>query len=321
VVPVVDCVDSDWTGGDIDYGEGPSGGDPDLTTATRALRGVRWSDVVAVDGARSGVIRDGRAVFSALWSTSTSGGWLLTHYEACIADGVGFRPFGLRRDAMAEVVVDDGVRVRSLPTVDAASEKYEPLLVRGDRVFIVDGPTSADGYDWYLVQALPGEQCCGPFGWVASASRDGEIWIDDIAQERCPLLPDDARQLGVTPDELLVHCFGGSELSFELDANVYCLPEDVRAIEPAWFGMGCGLLSGDACGSCGVALAVDPEYGALRREEPARWSFRGHFDDPAADGCRATAPIVGDPSRAQIIHRCRTTFVLTSLEWLGPGEF
>jgi hypothetical protein len=84
--------------------------------------------------------------------------------------------------------------------------------------------------------------------------------------------------------------------------------------------MGCGLLSGDACGSCGVALAVDPEYGALPREEPGRWSFRGHFDDPAAAGCRATAPVVGDPSPAQIVHRCRTTFVLTWLEWLGPGE-
>jgi hypothetical protein len=319
VVPPLDCT-GDVTGGDIDYIPDASGGNRDLAAATRELRGVRWSDTVAVDGARSGVIRDGRGVFSGGWDQSTSGGWLMFQYQACVDDGVGLPPFGLRRDAVAEVVVDGGVRVRSLPTVDAASLKYEPLLVRGERVFVVDGPTQADGYDWYLVQALPGGDPGGPFGWVAAASRDGETWIDDVAETPCPSLPDDALQLSVTAEEVLLYCFGGSELAFELDANVYCLAADAVPIEPAWMGDGCEYLSGDACGSCGIPVAVEPQFGLLPGEELARWSFRGHFDDPAAASCRLVSPVAGDPVPELVVHRCRTTFVLTSLIRVGAAS-
>jgi hypothetical protein len=307
---------------DVDYPEDASGGNPDLEAATRELRGVRWSDTIAVDGFRSGVIRDGRGIFSGLWFRSTSGGWLLSAYDICGGEDVPvWAPFGLVRDAMAEVVVDGGVRVRSLPTVDPSSVKYEPLLVRGDEVFIVDGPVSADGYEWYLVQSLPGGTSGGPFGWVAAASRDGETWIDDLGGPDCPSLPGDARRLGVLPEELLVHCYGGTERTFELDANVYCLQPEGPAIEPAWLGMGCGLLSGDACGSCGIPIAVDPQFGMLPREELARWSFAGHFDDPAAATCRLAAPSgIDDPSPELVVHRCRTTFVLTSLVRLGDAS-
>jgi hypothetical protein len=318
-VPELQCL-GDLTGADIDYIPDFSGGNPDLAAATRELRGVRWSDVVAVDGSRSGVVRDGRGIFAGRWDQSRSGGWLMYQYEACFDDGVGLRPNGLRRDAVAEVVVDGGVRVRSLPTVDPASLKYEPLLVRGDEVFIVDGPTKADGYVWYLVQALPGDEPGGPFGWVAAASRDGETWIDDVAGTDCPSLPDDAARLGVLPEELLIHCFGGSELSFEHDANVYCLPADAPPIEPAWLSSGCGYLSGDACGWCGLNLAIEPGTGVLPTEQVAHWSVRGHFDDPAAASCRATGPIVGDPSAEAIVFACRTTFVLTSLLRLGDAS-
>jgi hypothetical protein len=318
VLPTLDCT-GDLAGADIDYVPDFSGGNADLATATRELRGVRWSDVVAVEGSRSSVIRDGRGIFTGRWDQSASGGWLMFQYEACFDDGVGLRPWGLHRDAVAEVVVNGGVRVRSLPTVDPASMRYEPLLDRGDEVFIVDGPTSADGYDWLLVQSFhDGEP--GPFGWVAAAGRDGEVWIDDFELADCPVLPDDVDRLGVFREELLIHCFGGAELAFEHDANVFCLDQDALPVDPVWLASGCGYLSGDACGSCGLNLAVMPGWGTLPAEQPGRWALRGHFDDPAADGCRATAPIVGDPSPAQIIHRCRTTFVLTWLEWLGPSE-
>ncbi len=182
-VDEVDC-DGDVTGGDLDYGPEATGGDPDLVAATRVLRGVRWSDVLAVEGDRSGVVRDGRTVFVGSWFRSKSGGWLIHQYDACRDADVGLgRPRGLVRDAMAEVVVDGGVRVRSLPTVDAMSIKYEPLLSRGESLFVVDGPVTADGYDWYLVQALQGIDR-GPFGWVAAASREGETWIDDLEEVR-----------------------------------------------------------------------------------------------------------------------------------------
>jgi len=204
------------TGADIDYVADATGGSPDLDAATRALRGVRPSDVIAVEGDRSGVVRDGRAVFVGRWFSSTSGGWLLSQFEACGDSEISFGPpRALVPDAMAEVIVDGGVRVRSLPTVDTASIKYEPLLRRGDALFIVGGPVAADGYDWYLVQSLVGGADRvgegGPFGWVAAASRDGEPWIDDASDQRCPRIPEDAFELSVLPEELLLHCFGGSE--------------------------------------------------------------------------------------------------------------
>jgi len=315
----LDC--GDVTGGDIDSGPDASGGNPDLAAATRALRDVRLTDVVEVDGDHSSVLRDGRRVFIGSWSKSVSGGWLLFHYTACLETGVGFQPFGLRPDAMAAVVVDGGVRVRSLPTVDSTSIKYEPLLARGDEVFVIDGPVQADGYDWYLVKSFPEGSPDGSFGWVAAGGRDGEIWIEDWAPSECPALPRDAPQLGVILDELLVHCFGGSELSFELDSSISCRASELSPIEPVWMSVDCSSLSGDACGWCGLPLAADPQYGTLPVGESALWAFRGHFDDPVAATCRLVAPeSSSDPSPEAVIHRCRTMFVVTSLTRLGPGS-
>ena len=212
VVPPLDCT-GDVTAADIDYVADASGGNRDLAAATRELRGVRWSDTVAVDGARSGVIRDGRGVFSGAWDQSTSGGWLMYQYEACVDDGVGSRPFGLRRDAVAEVVVDGGVRVRSLPTVDTASLSTSPSSCAGT------GPSSLKARPGRRLRLVPHPGATsggagGPFGWVAAASRDGETWIDDVAETPCPSLPGDAWQFGGTAEEILLHCFGGSELAF-----------------------------------------------------------------------------------------------------------
>ena len=310
------------TTGDIDYVADVGGGLPDLEAATRALRGVLGTDVIAIEGNRSGVVRAGRVVATGEWFRSRTRGWLLSSLSACGDAGISLGPpRGLVRDAIAEVAVD-GLRVRGLPNTSEDSAKFERLLGRSDRVFIVDGPVRADGYEWYLVQALvqEGSEPGGPFGWVAAASRDGETWIDDTEETSCPTVPDDAARFGVLPPEVLVHCFGRSELSFELDANVYCLPDEVRQVDPAWFGAGCGELSGDACGSCGLSIAADPALGiAIPREQSGRWAFKGHFDDAAAASCRAPTGGTADTQVPEQfgVHLCRMTFALTSLERLG----
>lgn len=310
------------TTADIDYAADAAGGLTDLEAATRALRGVLGTDVIAIEGDRSGVVREGRVVATGQWFRSTTSGWLLSSFSACSDAGISLGPpRGLVRDAIAEVAVD-GLRVRGLPSTSENSAKFERLLGRSDHVFIVDGPVRADGYDWYLVQALvpDGSEPAGPFGWVAAASRDGETWIDDTEETTCPTVPDDASRFGVLPPEVLIHCFGRSELSFELDANVYCLPDEVRQVDPAWFGAGCGELSGDACGSCGLSIAADPALGiTIPREQSGRWAFKGHFDDVAAATCRAPTGGTGDTQVADQfgVHLCRTTFVLTSLTRLG----
>ncbi|HET7702062.1 MAG TPA: hypothetical protein VFK35_01580 [Candidatus Limnocylindrales bacterium] len=77
--------------------------------------------------------------------------------------------------AVVDVVVT-GLRVRTLPTVDnATSAKFEPLLGSGSKVRIIQGPVSADGYEWYLIEAIGSPQR----GWVAAGDHDGTPWIED----------------------------------------------------------------------------------------------------------------------------------------------
>jgi hypothetical protein len=228
-------------------------------------------------------------------------------------------PIGENRDSIAEVIVDGGVRVRSLPSVDDVSIKYEPLLRRGDEVFVIGGPVEGGGYDWYLVQSLIDHEQ-GPFGWVSFASRDGERWIDDVSETDCPALSPDLWP-GTILDETLIHCFGSREIEFEIDGGLSCFPDDPRLIDHPWLGRNCDMLTGDACGTCGLRIAAHPDADfEIPDREHARWAVGGHFDDPAAAEC-VPGPD-GDPSRIEqtAVHVCRTTFVLTSLERLGDSD-
>ncbi len=82
-------------------------------------------------------------------------------------------PIAFVAGSTADVVVPD-LRVRTAPTVDdSKSAKLEPLLGRGTQLKIVEGPVTADGYDWYRVEAIGWPHR----GWVAVADHDGEPWI------------------------------------------------------------------------------------------------------------------------------------------------
>lgn len=215
-------------------------------------------------------------------------------------------------------VVADGVRVRSMPTVDPASIKYVPLLNGGDQVFVAAGPVAADGYDWFLVDTLVewGERPL--FGWAAFESRDGETWISGNDAVDCPAMPKEARQLGITNEDVLIHCFGSRDLSFELDANLSCFPDDPVRVEHDWLARACSLLSGDACGPCGLRIAAQPDSGIELPDLPdnatGHWAITGHLDDPAAASC-AIGPDAGDGLLSEwAVHYCRGTFVMTALE-------
>ena len=87
------------------------------------------------------------------------------------------RPGTFAANTIVEIVVD-GLRVRTAPTVDdATSAKLEPLLGNGTKLHILDGPVTADDYDWYEVQAIGWPH----HGWVAAADHDGSPWIVDSA--------------------------------------------------------------------------------------------------------------------------------------------
>jgi hypothetical protein len=87
------------------------------------------------------------------------------------------RPGTFAADTIVQIVVD-GLRVRTAPTVDGAtSAKLDPTLGPGTRLQIIDGPVTADDYEWYLVQAIGWPHR----GWVAAADHDGSPWIADPA--------------------------------------------------------------------------------------------------------------------------------------------
>jgi hypothetical protein len=83
-------------------------------------------------------------------------------------------PNGLAAGSVVDVV-SGGLRVRTLPTVDnSKSVKLDPLLTVGTQLQIIEGPVTADGYDWYLVQAIG----LPHHGWVAVADHDGTPWVE-----------------------------------------------------------------------------------------------------------------------------------------------
>ena len=94
------------------------------------------------------------------------------------------------------VTVTDGLRVRSQPRVADDSIKYEPLLPRGTRLKVLDGPISASGYAWYQIEPVTFDRLEPPgYGWVAKAAKDGEPWIALPTCRRQPL----SRRATTTP--------------------------------------------------------------------------------------------------------------------------
>ena len=74
--------------------------------------------------------------------------------------------------------VSDSLRVRSQPRVSDDSIKYEPVLPLDTNLFVLDGPVSASGYNWYKVAPVSFAELAGPgYGWVAAADKDGTPWI------------------------------------------------------------------------------------------------------------------------------------------------
>lgn len=125
-------------------------------------------------------------------------------------------------DSTVEVVVT-GLRVRTAPTVDnAKSVKLDPLLGRGTQLRVIEGPVTADDYDWYLVQAigLPHR------GWVAAADHDGAPWIEDATITSSP-------PPAFSADEAAL------QAGLRSDAAVNCAPRRTRLPVRAIAGIEC----------------------------------------------------------------------------------
>lgn len=222
---------------------------------------------------------------------------------------------GLGPDTLAVVVATDGLRVRSLPTVGEQSERLEPTLAEGVRVYIIDGPAPADGYAWYQAQPYDGDRAL-PFGWIAAGSRDGEPWIEPFPLG-CDTVAPSAE--GLVSGERLEHLYcsvSARNPDITVEGDVWCTFADDHhggLSGPTWI---------DQIGYCELRTAVgsrwlygEPVMRSLdeaRNPVEGRYTITGHFDDPGAADCRANG-MEGSktPPAAAVILSCRTAFVVT----------
>ena len=202
------------------------------------------------------------------------------------------------------MTVVDSLRVRSEPRISEDSYKEKPLLPLDTPLFVLDGPVSASGYDWYQVVPLTSQYL--PQGWVASASRDGEPWIadDDFA---CPPIPTDFRSLAALPSGVGLACFARAPITvqarlFECNCDI----DYAGSLTPGWFLWAppwlvdpaqtrpqanvednFGLVL-DPAGQYPAVLPIGMYSGDTSWSQPEVVEVTGIFDHPAAASCTFT---------------------------------
>ena len=225
-----------------------------------------------------------------------------------------------RATGTVAVTVVDSLRVRSEPRISEDSYKEKPLLPLGTTLYVLDGPVSASGYDWYQVFPLASRTL--PQGWVASASRDGEPWIAD-GDFACPAMPIDIRSLAALRPGVGLACF--PRVPIEVKARLIRLGGELDggAYTPGWFGVG----------QLGGMLLVEPEV-TRPPADPRKWfilmldpagrhpdvlpvgevvKVTGVFDHPAAAACTFDSGREPVPSQD-----CRLMFAVKRLVVIRP---
>ncbi|HUH17319.1 MAG TPA: hypothetical protein VMM85_05165, partial [Methylomirabilota bacterium] len=183
-------------------------------------------------------------------------------------------------------------------------------LGAGERFFVVDGPTPADGYNWYLAAPLRrADGTAAPFGWIASAHRDGTHWVEPDPST-CGGDDDLAAVVALQGLERLA-CFGNASLTLPAPEISCGAGGGPIVYEPSWLAAisGCGVVVGDSA----LLLRIPPGYDGSIPSSGA-WEISGHFDDPTAALCTASSldpAIAAPPAEAAVLH-CRTEFVLES---------
>ena len=237
---------------------------------------------------------------------------------------------GVEVDALARTAVDR-LRIREDPGLGGASLG---TLAEGDIGYVVGGPVSADGYDWYLVSALGLPQasgCAGPIeidpftcpswiGWIAAQGPDGDPWLVAGTVD-CPPWPSpqltDKFVFGVQMYAYLA-CFGdevGSIVGFYPEIPPEAGLGGACAFDTGdlgWIGCNLGyehivLDAAAGFGSPGLVLSIDPASGV---QLPARGQWievTGQYDHPAAQGCTWA-----EPPEASVLA-CRAQFVVESV--------
>jgi hypothetical protein len=222
-------------------------------------------------------------------------------------------------DDLAQATVD-GLRLRETP---GTAGKPLGTLALGATSIVVDGPTTAEGYDWYLLSGLglPYASGCitGPdsqdpwtcpvwLGWVAARSLDGDEWLRR-AEPECADPAGSLTDFTYQARYAYLACYGNRQLTLRgrLLVQVGTPAQDPCPEVPHtlhWLGCtGMYQLVDSADSSVsGVLLALKS---SLPGDDP-RIEVTGHYDDPAARQCTYGA------QPEQSVLSCRAQFVVDS---------
>jgi len=214
--------------------------------------------------------------------------------------------------------IDDAVRVRSAPGTGDGSPVIHQGLPRDAALYVLDGPISDDGHDWYLVDRLdvPRPE---PRGWVAAADTDGRPFVQAGTLE-CPPAPKTPSDLQHVAYGYRVGCFAARPLTFT--ARLLACECNVDGpMEPTWlmpdYGPEGPWLLIDPTATRPSALLADDLFLIRHPDSPEphpSWlgstvRVTGMFGHPDAAGC--ATPIGDGPRRPK---DCSGIFVVTGME-------
>jgi hypothetical protein len=228
-----------------------------------------------------------------------------------------------------------GVPVRAIPGASPDRTKQEGPLPIGLLVYVVEGPVTVDGVDWYLVASTvtPDQDQFYPSGWAPAVGEDGVPAFRSETVD-CPPIPADIesvidlRKQGVMYFE--VACFGREEIGLEarlgqIDSDCW----EPWGVDPEWLDCESPApylipLAPDAddpliypAFAPGVDTGAAPHPDALGPLPIVE--IKGMFDHPAAQECRNRLNYESDPEPilALTILGCRTRFVVTAMRAIG----
>ena len=228
---------------------------------------------------------------------------------------------------MGRVVVTtvDRLSLREGPGTDA---NRIALLSVGTVGYVIEGPTSIDGWLWYRLSGmgLPfGTGCLAPppdgtwscpafAGWVRMAGDDGQAWLAPTEVD-CPRAT--LQSITAVGSTYRLVCWKRNDISF--DAWWPELPDNAGlggtcAVGEAAFLYcqninynGLTVAPRDGFEEQRLFLSIDPATG-VQMPKRGQWiHVTGAFDHPAAAACADLAE--GDEDPAIVVLRCRLQFV------------
>jgi len=220
-------------------------------------------------------------------------------------------------DSVVKVSAAANLDIFALATAD--SDKLGEVQP-GTSIYVIAGPTTVDGDDWYQVKPFrmsDPERVEYPLGWVRVSHEDGRPALEPTPLE-CVASP------SLTPVNILdltatgaLACFGSDEIT--IVGRVFCMPNDDLpenlqhdVTGPFWLDDGRFCAFQDQSGEPYFEI-----FGFPTDELPPTWrtddlAITGHFDDPESAECTG---LDGLPSltKEQAVFECRLGFHVTGV--------